>query len=382
MIAIAVAALVNLVLAGGVELVWRRRREALHARSWTAAFLLTALGWTIVAWIGLLGPAIDPPQAAATLCWLGAALLFVHGLRLRAGRPPRAAVLAAIWAGTAFGVALLRDLLWLDRTVVASAVPMLAALGLLLAAFAVMPRVQSAWTDMIATGLLVALALAQLAIAWTRFVAPVAAHVLMALAPTLALPAYVALGVAVMLLLNEDLRTALDRLARTDPLTGVWNRRGFEEGAATLVERLRRSHNRVAAVAIADIDSFKAINDQHGHGVGDAALVRFARQLRTAAQAGDILARLGGEEFALLAIGVDGAGLMERMERARSLIALPDGEGANGVSLTASFGVAQLSQRTLSIRDALERADHALYRAKMTGKNRTVLADSVGAAAG
>lgn len=381
MIAIAVAALVNLLIAGGVELVWRRRREASHARSWTAAFLLTALGWVIAAWTSLLDPGIDPPAAAASLSWLAAALLFVHGLRLRAGRPPRSAVLAAIWAGTAFGVALLRDLPWLDPAIVASAVPMLSALALLLAAFAMVPRdAQAPWLDATATILLVLLAFGHLIFGWTRLIAPGVAHVMILLAPLLSMPVYVALGLAMMLLLNEDLRTALDRLARTDPLTRVWNRRGFEEGAAVLLERLRRSPNRVASVAIADIDSFKAINDQFGHSAGDAALVRFAQRLRTAVQEGDLLARLGGEEFALLAIGVDGAALVERMERARGLIALPGEEGPNAVVLTASFGVAQLSQRTLSLRDALERADHALYRAKMTGKNRTVLGEAAAAA--
>ena len=177
-----------------------------------------------------------------------------------------------------------------------------------------------------------------------------------------------------MLLLNEDLRVSLDRVARTDPLTRVWNRRGFEEGAAELLARLRGTPGRLAAVAIADIDSFKAINDQHGHGAGDAALVRFARQLGTAVQKGDLLARLGGEEFALLAIGVDGPALVERVERARALIAVPGQDNEGPVRLTASFGVAQFSSRSLSLRDALERADRALYRAKVEGKNRTVLA--------
>ena len=376
MIGIAVVALVDLLIAGAIELVWRRRREAQHARSWTAAFLLAAAGWAVTAWTNVLENAAAPPGAAASLCWVGAVLLFVHGLRLRGGRSGRAGVLAAIWGGCAFGIALLGDLPRLEPEVADAAVQLLSALALLLAAVAIVPRTApAARLDAGATGLLALLALSAFALAWLHIAAPAEARMVLAVAPMLAVPAHVALGLMVMLLLNDDLRTSLDRLARTDPLTRVWNRRGFEEGAAALLARLRATPGRLAAVAIADIDSFKAINDQHGHHAGDAALVRFARQLGTITGEGDLLARLGGEEFALLAIGIDGAALMERVERARVLISLPDQEGNPPVTLTASFGVAQLSTRGLSLRDALERADRALYRAKVGGKNRTMLAE-------
>jgi len=128
-----------------------------------------------------------------------------------------------------------------------------------------------------------------------------------------------------------------------------------------------------AAVAIADIDSFKAINDCYGHNTGDKVLIQFAKLLGTAIRPGDLLARLGGEEFVLLAIGVDALELYQRVEHVRGLVALPNEDGVGLPSITASFGVAQLSSDTLSLRDAMERADRSLYQAKREGRNRTVI---------
>ena len=139
MIAIAVVALVDLLIAGAIELVWRRRREAQHARSWAAAFVFAAAGWAVTAWTDVLADVEAPPGAAASLCWLAAALLLVHGLRLRGGRRGRAAVLAALWGATAFGLTLLGDLPRMQPAVAEAAVPLLAALTLLLAAVAMMP---------------------------------------------------------------------------------------------------------------------------------------------------------------------------------------------------------------------------------------------------
>jgi diguanylate cyclase (GGDEF)-like protein len=95
--------------------------------------------------------------------------------------------------------------------------------------------------------------------------------------------------------------------------------------------------------------------------------------LGTAVRPGDLLARLGGEEFVLLAIGIDAVELYQRVEHVRGLVGLPSEDGAALPSITASFGVAQISPDTLALRDAMERADHALYQAKREGRNRTVI---------
>lgn len=368
--------LVSLLFAAAIDAVWRRRPESRHARTWSIAFALIGCGWAATALTVGLSGGVPTTGATPSLCWLAAALMFVHGLRQRAGRVNRGAVLAAIWTAVAFGTSLLLDLAALHRVTVAATVPVLAAIGLLLAAVAVGPR-GTRWMklDGAAMGLLAALAVGNLGFALILLELPGVIGAFSVQVPLWGVPVYVALGLAAMLLLNDDLSAALHRLARTDPLTGVWNRRGFEEAASFLIERLRNSTGRTASVAIADIDSFKAINDLHGHTAGDAALIRFAQLVGTAAHKGDLFARLGGEEFALLAIGVDGPALVERVERARALVGLPSEEPGGPAVITASFGVAQLSPRTLSLRDALERADAALYRAKSEGKNRTVLAD-------
>ena len=162
--------------------------------------------------------------------------------------------------------------------------------------------------------------------------------------------------------------------AMIDPLTRAANRRGFERTLAIELERSeRRGHS--CALVIVDLDDFKQVNDKHGHDVGDDVLVMLAERLRDSVRSADTVARLGGEEFALLLPETDLAGALVVAERAR--LALE----ANGVPLrrgeplavTASFGVADYPNAR--DRAALMReADQALYTAKRLGKNRVVAA--------
>jgi diguanylate cyclase (GGDEF)-like protein len=317
------------------------------------------------------------PGATSSLCWLAAALLLVHGLRQRAGRPNLAKALGAIWTSIALGISLLSDLAPQMRDATPATVALLTGLGLLLAAVAIGPRRarKGQLFDWYAAGLLGAFALANLLLVIALLALREDSNRTMAFVALGSSVTYVGLGLATILLLNQDFGIVLERLARTDPLTGVWNRRGFDEAAPHLLARLRSDLRSRAAVAIADIDSFKSINDRYGHTTGDAVLVHFAKMLGTAVRPGDLLARLGGEEFALLAIGVDAAELYQRVEHVRGLVSLPSESGSDLPSITASFGVAQISPSTLALRDALERADHALYRAKREGRNRSFVDD-------
>jgi len=384
MIALLIDALplvVGLLFAGAIEAIGRRRREAVHAKLWSGAFGLISVGWVATIATGAVAQRPILPGAAPSLCWLAAALLFVHGMRLRAGAPGRGKVLMAIWTAISLSMALLLDLTSTAGTATAAAaatIPLLSAAGLLLAAVAVGQR-GGRQLNWIAIGTLTVFAFANLLFVWVLLDPALAGLAFSAAVPLVATLAYVTLGLSVMLLLNQDLAVALERLARTDPLTGVWNRRGFDEAAPHLLDKMRANQGTLAAVAIADIDSFKAINDRHGHNVGDAVLVGFARLLETAAHSGDLLARLGGEEFAVLAIGVDSGTLFERCERVRNSIALPNEDRSTLPSITASFGVAQVCPHTFSLRDALERADAALYRAKRDGRNKTMMGAPPGA---
>jgi diguanylate cyclase (GGDEF)-like protein len=158
--------------------------------------------------------------------------------------------------------------------------------------------------------------------------------------------------------------------AMIDPLTGVANRRGFEHALTIELERsARRGHP--LALVIADLDDFKAVNDRHGHDAGDAVLVRLADGLRAAVRSADTVARLGGEEFALLLPETTLDGALAVAERARVAFEASDVRlrGGGRLFVTASFGVADypVSPDRASL---LHDADQALYVAKGHGKNR------------
>lgn len=367
--------LISGLFAGALLAIWRRRREAAHAMSWGAAFAAIMIGWLSVLGTTFVLNVAPLPGATPSLCWLAAALLLVHGLRQRGGRPDRAAALGAIWTGIALAISLLQDLAPILRQQIPATIALLNGIGLLLAAVAVGPRRtrRHRGFDWYATALLVAFGVANLMLVMGLVFIENEANQAIAFIALGSSAAYVALGLVTVLLLNQDFGIALERLARTDPLTGVWNRRGFDEAAPHLIAKLRTEHRDRAAVAIADIDSFKAINDCYGHTTGDAVLIQFAKMLATAIRPGDLLARLGGEEFVLMAMGVDALELYQRVEHVRGMVALPNEDGVALPSITASFGVAQLSAETLSLRDAMERADRSLYQAKREGRNRTVI---------
>lgn len=159
------------------------------------------------------------------------------------------------------------------------------------------------------------------------------------------------------------------RIAYTDYLTEISNRRRLEEQGAFLIESARR-YGRPLSLVLMDVDHFKSINDEHGHQAGDVVLRELARVLRTQTRDADVLARWGGEEFAILApetAAVDAAVFGERI---RAAIA----EHEFGVvgRVTASFGVTEVAPGDDSMRALYTRADGALYRAKREGRNRVV----------
>lgn len=169
---------------------------------------------------------------------------------------------------------------------------------------------------------------------------------------------------------RDRLVAELDRLARTDSLTALPNRRVLEERLEDELHRSARSR-RSFAVAIVDLDRFKAINDNHGHLAGDEALQAFAAVLRAHARQTDFVARFAGDEFAMILIDVDpisARAIVERMLEAIRGIRL-----TSGVGMSASVGIA-LSYPVDSAETVIERADAALYQAKQAGRDRAVFA--------
>jgi len=157
--------------------------------------------------------------------------------------------------------------------------------------------------------------------------------------------------------------------ARTDPLTRLFNRRGFRELLDLELERARRSEHEVTLLA-GDLDHFKAVNDRSGHQVGDAVLQRIAHVLESARRPSDTVARVGGEEFALILPDTDQAGGLALAERLRR--AVLDEFGRDEVPITISFGLASFPGHGETAASLVHAADDALYLAKESGRNRSV----------
>ncbi len=176
----------------------------------------------------------------------------------------------------------------------------------------------------------------------------------------------------------------LRALVYSDELTGVLNRRGFQEEAdkvfhavslgRTELER-RIQHQIPFSVVFIDIDDFKNINDRYGHAAGDKALQEVAAISQKHLRLGDIIGRWGGEEFVIALVGAPQKVAEAVAEKLRSFIAqveFPvDGET---IRLTASFGIVQYSNER-SLMELIEKADKAMYQAKQEGKNRVIVFD-------
>jgi diguanylate cyclase (GGDEF)-like protein/PAS domain S-box-containing protein len=183
------------------------------------------------------------------------------------------------------------------------------------------------------------------------------------------------IGVMVDISRQKSLETELRKLATTDALTGVFNRRHFMEESQEMTAVARR-HQRDLSVMMLDIDHFKRINDTFGHPVGDLAIRALASTCAGMLRGSDILGRLGGEEFAICLPETDAAGAMILAERIRNAIAAIKVEaGDRIVTFTGSIGVATLVPDDMSVEQPLARADQALYVAKNSGRNRVVAAE-------
>jgi diguanylate cyclase (GGDEF)-like protein len=169
---------------------------------------------------------------------------------------------------------------------------------------------------------------------------------------------------------NADLHARVAESAVRDPLTGLLNRRFFDEAVETAYANARRAGTELSLIVL-DLDRFSAVNNEYGHSVGDAVLRRVARAIKSAVREGDVVARYGGEEFVIIAPATNGEGGVEAAERIRAAVAETSSELVDGrhVPLTISAGVASLVDETDG-RGLFRAADSALLAAKRAGRNR------------
>lgn len=179
----------------------------------------------------------------------------------------------------------------------------------------------------------------------------------------------------------QRLVAKLRHLSRHDPLTGLLNRRAWNQALAQQRLQLRR-RPRPLGLLMVDIDHFKLLNDRLGHAAGDAALSAVAATLQSVARATDVVARLGGEEFGMLLIDTDVQGAALAAERVRAAVArLPFTHEDRELPMTVSVGASVLAAEVASRTDAealVALADDALYQAKAAGRNRVVVLTAPG----
>jgi len=349
-------------------------------RIWGTVLVLQALGWALMAARGQISDWFSIVLANGVLMasYAGTA----RALRLLLGVPPRRALLAAIGIGGWLGIVwfaqvqpdypmrvyiatvslggFLLLLLWPLRHALrrggstAQRVMLLVLLGAAVGWFFHM--VELVFGDVPAPGLL------------DSTPGNVAQMIYSAVEPVFA-------SVGFLLMYNEMAQAELRRLARTDPLTGTLNRLALDEMAR---EMFRRHAPSTMAVLMIDVDYFKAINDRFGHAGGDRMLAALARGIGCCLRKGDVLGRVGGEEFLVLlpGLGIDDAlALAERLRMtvARLQVVL-DGEPQ---SVTVSIGAAARDATDAQPSTLIHRADRALYAAKNAGRNQVAALGAV-----
>jgi diguanylate cyclase (GGDEF)-like protein len=177
------------------------------------------------------------------------------------------------------------------------------------------------------------------------------------------------LTVGLVLLAADRLRSELEHLATHDPLTGILTRRALLDRCALELARCLR-HDRSMALLMLDLDHFKAVNDQHGHLVGDHVILNFVARTSGLLRQIDSFGRFGGEEFIVLLPETNPSDAMVVAERIRAAVATPSELPA----YTVSIGVTTRSYGDTTVDELLARADKALYQAKANGRNRVEIA--------
>lgn len=353
---------------------------------WAAGWMLSALGTALLTWHPeWVGPM---RELLVNLAIIAAFLLLHHGLTLFLHIPWQ-----QHWAVLAIGVVVAIEMLhWVAgdtqvlRTWIFTLAALLALGPMLHDLLRVLPRkFKVPWPMAAMTALPVALSMLAFvvratAITYSDRTGVAALDVGSSFDLVITLAFLVFLGMFNFSLYNLVLGALIRRLedlAATDQLTGLNNRRVAMERLDEEHARFQRSGQRYALIMM-DLDHFKSINDQHGHGGGDAVLREVARRLLKSVRSTDTLARVGGEEFLLLLPMNDIDGALVHAGRIRKHVGTnPVHTPSADVPVTVSLGVADVLDDDASAQSVVSRADAALYRAKAAGRNRVEAAPRV-----
>ncbi|MEC3949447.1 GGDEF domain-containing protein [Sphingobium sp. HWE2-09] len=361
---------ISLVMAIAMAVAWLHFGRQKHVLTWTASYAVAVFQWLANAggffWkngllFGLAGVGL-----------VTSASLLAIGIRQRSGRPVplRLFGIPAAVAASATAIAISP---FGNEAMQGMIIPAFVGVLVAISAVSLWPR-DRAFTppELAFFSILVLFALAQagLAIAALRITGPEQGKdlyraILGVIVPTI----YTGTGVAAVLVVAGDLAQQLRRQIRHDPLTDVFNRRGLDEAATRAIAQARR-HGRPLALVVCDLDGFKMLNDSHGHIAGDQALRGFAQLLNNAVRRGDVVGRMGGDEFGLLLLDTDASAAAEVMERVRAQVGHLTLPRFPEAWLRASFGVSELAPADAQLEDLVARADAALYAAKKDGKDR------------
>ena len=176
---------------------------------------------------------------------------------------------------------------------------------------------------------------------------------------------------------NARLLQEVQRLAITDELTNVLNRRGFDDVSTREFVAAKR-YSRPLSLIMLDIDRFKAINDVYGHPIGDEILIEIAARARTKIRETDYISRYGGEEFLILLIEQKPDNAKTVAERIRKSVAdQPFDTSVGKITVTISAGITGMNTQTASISMMIKTVDKALYRSKENGRNRVTMIDKI-----
>ena len=186
------------------------------------------------------------------------------------------------------------------------------------------------------------------------------------------IPIFASTVVGYLLAHNKILQLELINLANTDKLTGACNRLYFDERLKQEIDRAQR-YKQVFSILYLDLDHFKLVNDEFGHGTGDEVLKNFSAIVKTQNRESDIFARFGGEEFIIITQMADKTSAYNLYERLK--IAVSNYEYKPSKKITFSAGIAEFNIEKDDIESILERADSALYKAKEGGRNCAVIAE-------